>query len=1309
MSKFQLFGHKNPVPGLHDIAMIFSVLENDGSYSKLANEINRPKPDFKRRKKILYMNRNILKIAAFLIIMIGSIAAANAQVQFADLRVTVVHRGKALSGVLVQLKKEGILVESDTTDSEGKLIWQTLSPGTYEITASLDTLIATDEKTLLAGLNPELRLELKGQNVKTIGTATISGRRKEVISLESQERRIGTKELLGGGQRGINALVATNSAVVSTSQGISVRGTRADGNGTYIDGQRVIGGGSVGTLATEAVSVNIGGIPAMYGDLTGGAFSYTTRGGSEKLVTALEAISSTGLDPFSHSTLEGFVSGPLWVKKYKENGQTKKLVKLGFMLDGTVGYYKDPNPTRTGVYVVNADKLADLEQTPLTITPNGFVNRASYLTESDFVKLKARPNSPLANGNFVGKLEFRPNTQVSVTAYASYNYSSGLSATNNILNFNANPRNNSSTIRSYLLFTQNFKTNKESSIKSAFYTIRADYQLTNGTTKDATHGDNIFDYGYIGTFTRHQADVYQYSNYDQSQNPNKEPRTVYDQNGNLVQLRNYWELVGYQDTLMTFQGAGLNQLRENYTRNVYDYFAGRGFKVASPTTIQVNQGLLNGYNPSSIYSIWSAPGTVTANWSKSQSERYALFAMGQMQVKPKTVGGRERAPHDLQVGFFYEQQISRGYGLGANGLWILMGQLMNKHISELDKEHPILSYDANGVFTDTVRYNRLINWSEQSHFDRAFRNKLINEGATDVYGRKIDERSFVDINSYKPGDFNVNMFNADELLNNGNGYVSYYGYDHLGRVQRGKPSIEQFLNNPDERRIGAFQPVYISAWLQDQFQFKDLIFRLGLRMERYDANQLVLKDQYSLYPIRTAAEVKSINGVTIKHPGNIGSDYKVYVNDIKSPTKILGYRNGDKWYNADGSEQRSPEFIANQTSNGRIAPYLVDQNQKDLSRDGLKDFTPAINLLPRIWFSFPLEPGRKTFYVSYDVLAQRPNSGASFLTIDELYYLKNRQGSTISNGQLQARVKTDYEVGYKQIFGNRRNRGLEISASYSEIRKDFGLYQINQGYPVTYTTYRNIDFATITGFRAGLIMEDIGKGGNGPLTLQLNYMMQFADGTGSNINSQATLIASNQPNLRNVIPLGELDIRHNIKASATWAWAGGRDPRTRKNLYTGPVVGGKEIFKFASMNVIGNAYSGAPYTPTTQPVQIGAVQRAQIKGVPFGARLPWQYTLDMNITKGFSLKRENKDNPLIFNVFVWVTNVLNTQNVVGVFPYTGQAQDDGFLTSPQGQLVVQSQVSAQSYTDLYRVLLNSQTGQYGNPRQIRVGLRMNFN
>lgn len=1232
--------------------------------------------------------------------------AAFAQTNFADYRVSTTDPdGKPLEGVKVRLYLNDILKADEITDSDGNALFQTLSPGTYrvELTKEGFSPYKMEGVELSAGLNEPLKVPMTTR----MGDVVITTKAKaKVIQLEKNEQTVSGAAQLNSGRRGVAALTSTNSAIIESRQGISVRGTRADGNGTFIDGVRAIGGGAIPSLGVDQLSVNIGGIPAMYGDLTGGAFSYTSKSATEKFVSIFEGITSTGLDPYGYNTLEGFFAGPLWVKEKKNaEGKTERNVVLGFTLNGNVGYYGDPDPTRTGVYVLKEEKLRDLENQPLVFTPNGFVHRAAYLRESDFDLLAARPTSQQYNGNLIGKLEFNPTKDINVTAFASYNYGGGRAATNTIMNFENNARIDNQTFRAYLAFRQNFKLSKESTIKSAFYTIRAEYQNTFSQSRHAKHLDNVFDYGYIGAFQAFPTPVFAYSNYDAQQDPNKTPRIVRDQNGNIVQLRNYWEQVGFVDTALRFSASDLNPVRAKYTQNVYDFYDQLGATIANPLTILMNQGLLNGYNPNNVYSLWATPGTEVGSWGKSQTERYSLFALGQMQVKPKTVNGRERTPHDLQAGFYYEQNFNRGYTLNANGLWILMRQLANKHISELDINNPILSYDANGVFTDTVRYNRLINYTDQSTFDRNLRNKLIAAGAKDVYGNAINESTFIDVNSYSPDQFDLTMFSADELLNNGNPYVNYFGYDYTGeRKINSKLSINDFLNNRSERNIGAFQPIYIAAWIQDQFQFKDLIFRMGLRMERYDANQSVLKDPYSLYPIRTAGEVTEINGLKIEHPGNVSSDAYVYVNDMQSPTRIIGYREGDRWFNADGSEQRNPEFLANQTSNGKIAPYLVDINKQEVTEKTFVDYTPAINLLPRIWFSFPLEPKKKTFYVSYDVLAQRPNAGASFVTIDDVYFLKFRQGTTLANGSLNSRMKTDYEVGYKQIFGSKGNKGLELSASYSEIRNDFGLFQVNQAYPVTYTTYRNIDFATITGFRGNFSVRDLGA-----MSVSVSYMLQFADGTGSNISSQQALIASNQPNLRTVIPLGELDIRHNLKLSTTWAWAGGRDPISKKNLYTGPKLWDKEILKFTSINIIANTYSGGPYTPTVRAVQIGAVDRAQIKGVPFGARLPWQYNFDLNFTKGFQLTRNGAKNPLNFQVFLWVNNVLNTWNVLGVFPFTGQPNDDGFLNSPQGQLLVKTQVDTQSYIDLYRLLLNSQTQNWNAPRTIRLGVRFNLN
>ena len=82
--------------------------------------------------------------------------------------------------------------------------------------------------------------------------------------------------------------------------------------------------------------------------------------------------------------------------------------------------------------------------------------------------------------------------------------------------------------------------------------------------------------------------------------------------------------------------------------------------------------------------------------------------------------------------------------------------------------------------------------------------------------------------------------------------LTYYGYDHTGQKIKGKPSFDDFFNQRDEfgnytRPIGAFEPIYIAGYIMDKFAFDDLIFNVGVRVDRFDANQQVLKDDFLLY------------------------------------------------------------------------------------------------------------------------------------------------------------------------------------------------------------------------------------------------------------------------------------------------------------------------------------------------------------------------------------------------------------------------------------------------------------------------------
>ena len=1285
--------------------------------------------------KLIYTN---LKLSALVILMLVA-GAVQSQSNYGQLRGTVKDAvtGSILDYATVRLEQDGRFVDGTYSNLDGEFTFATLNPGDYNITVTytgydtatmLVTIVADSYIFREIKMTKGKKSGLGGDGGQVLGPVTVGG--SKLIEVDDQKKTLSEKEIKRLPTRSVNDIAGLTAGVNVTRGGVSFRGSRADGTAYFIDGVRVIGAFGQTQAAQGQISIYQNGIPAQFGDFTGGAISVTTRGSSRFHRGSFEMISSTpteffkltgnrfdndnrfrAANRFDNNQIEGFASGPLYIKN-KGQGRSERVI-LGYMIAGNLNYARDPSPSYVGVYKVNDDKLAEIERTPLV--PNvdgGLVHAGNFLTMNDMENVRVRPNSPAFGANIQSKVDYHPNRNTDLSFYYSLQYAGGASVNNSIMNYNLNALSNRYTHRSYLRFTQRIPSDTSSAkqnktrLTNAYYTVRVDYQNTVTRGFDPVHGDRIFDYGYIGKFDRYQTENFVYRG--DNNNPDQAPRMFIDQNGDTVYLRNYFEQIGFADTAYKFtradqliegeRGQNMNPLRANYTSNLYDFYSERGFQPRNQFDIQQGQGLLNGSNPPNIYSIWATPGFITANYSKGQAERFTVFAMTEAQLIGAGKNGRKATPHDLQFGFMYEQTVNRGWGLNASALWSLMPQLMNSHVTELDRNNPILSYDENGVFLDTVRYNRFVNTAQQTNFDKNFRSKLINEGRRDVNGRSIGNTSFVEVNSFTPDDYSLEMFNADELLNNGNSLVNYFGYDHLGNIVRGKPSVEDFTNDPSRRLLGAFQPVYAAAWVQDKFAYKDIIFRVGLRIERYDANQLVLQDPYSLYPVKTRGEVSELNGVKVSHPTNMGEDYKVYVNDVNNPTRILGYRDGDQWYDAGGNELTNPEVIANQTNSGRIAPYLVDPTNQQITRNSFKDFAPEINVLPRILFSFPIREDAN-FYASFDVLAQRPLVGASFMTIDNYYYMNQRNTGALANPDLKPRIKTEYQIGFKQMIGD--NSAIELGAYYAEIKNDIQLFQLTQAYPVTYTSYQNIDFSTVKGFSTEYQLT-----GN-HLSLTANYNLQFADGTGSNPNAAAALIASGQPNLRTLFPLGDLDIRHQVRMIFNYNF--GRNEGRSK--YQGPMWGEK-LLQDINMNVVLSANSGLPYTQTNVPTQIGSADRANIKGTPFGSRLPWQYNVDFNLQKDFLVKRgKTKDgkerNALRATAFFWVTNVFNFERVQGVYSYTGAPTDDGFINSPRGQQAVSEQLSAQSYADLYRILVTN-PGNFLAPRFARLGVRFNF-
>jgi len=92
----------------------------------------------------------------------------------------------------------------------------------------------------------------------------------------------------------------------------SIRGSRTEGTVMYIEWPVRVRGSSKSSAGSYwRVTVVTGGLPAQYGDATGGIVNITTKGPSVNLAPVLNLVQSELLDAFGYNLLGFNIQGPL--------------------------------------------------------------------------------------------------------------------------------------------------------------------------------------------------------------------------------------------------------------------------------------------------------------------------------------------------------------------------------------------------------------------------------------------------------------------------------------------------------------------------------------------------------------------------------------------------------------------------------------------------------------------------------------------------------------------------------------------------------------------------------------------------------------------------------------------------------------------------------------------------------------------------------------------------------------------------------------------------------------------------------------
>jgi outer membrane receptor protein involved in Fe transport len=362
-------------------------------------------------------------------------------------------------------------------------------------------------------------------------------------------------------------------------------------------------------------------------------------------------------------------------------------------------------------------------------------------------------------------------------------------------------------------------------------------------------------------------------------------------------------------------------------------------------------------------------------------------------------------------------------------------------------------------------------------------------------------------------------------------------------------------------------------------------------------------------------------------------------------------------------------------------------NDSRLQATDLEESKIYSRLSPRLGVGFPVTD-RTLAHVNYGKFFQQPNLQDLYVSYAFLEHKIRTGGYFVGfgNPNLEPEQTTAYELGITHTPTDQSR--IEVTAYYKDVKDLVEITNI-ASVPNNFSSYRNRDFATIKGLDLGYTLRRTGF-----VSMGASYSLSWAMGTGSVSQTQRNIAwtASETPKL--TTPLS-FDQRHKLSWNFDFRYEKGQ----------GPLWGTTRFLENTGLNVLLNAASGTPYTPTTlyNEVTLAAVA-AQPTG-PLNSRYgPWTFQVDAKLNRQISLGRQSLD------LYVWVFNLFNRDNVNTVYTGTGSAETTNFLNTPDGQAFLDTNAGtygADGALERYRLAERS-PGLHAVPRLVRFGARLSF-
>ncbi|HTY60161.1 MAG TPA: hypothetical protein VMF59_15170, partial [Bacteroidota bacterium] len=284
---------------------------------------------------------------------------------------------------------------------------------------------------------------------------------------------------------------------------------------------------------------------------------------------------------------------------------------------------------------------------------------------------------------------------------------------------------------------------------------------------------------------------------------------------------------------------------------------------------------------------------------------------------------------------------------------------------------------------------------------------------------------------------------------------------------------------------------------------------------------------------------------------------------------------------------------------------------------------------------------------------------------------------------------TQYEAGFSQQVSDFAS--FDMTAFYKDIQDQVTWVNVapeagTQGQ--NYGALVNADFATSRGLELKFALRRVNR-----IAAQVNYTFQDVRATGSNTASTAGLWSAGS-----VIATPHYtfpaDFNESNRGSVLfdYRFAKGDGGTILQQLGLNLLLSFNSGHNFTRLNVEPRLSNGGQ---STDP-------RFRIPVEPVGSSTtPWFFQLDGRLDKTVSV------GSMDLNIYVYVINLLGTDNPVNAFVRTGDPKDDGWFSTTDGHADAVN--NGPQYVAFYNaVTLGRNSGNFGPPRQIRFGVKLDY-